>query len=187
MVSHHEVKRVEICGMVGWQIHALRRDCSDSMYEPVAHAAVFRQPERAAAMLERVRRKPSWEYDWSQWGVPVGSYVSPADAWKGHVAPYTVLGAWKPPVQPPKAQEFSAVPEQKGRFVVRTRDVDGSTSRTYKSRRAAVHRFEEMVGYSMAAAIGEHYHTELNPPSVATVRSVRAVSNYGTVVIFEQQ
>ena len=75
------------------------------------------------------------------------------------------------------------------KFVVTTRDVDCSTRRAYKTRAAAVARFESMLGYTMQSAIEEHYYDTPadKQPKPDTVRRVRGVSNYGTVVVFEEQ
>ncbi len=86
-----EVAAVKINGMIGYQIHGLHRACSDSLWEVVAHAAVFRDKARAERFLKKVMSKPSWNYDWQYWGVPQGHVVSSIDAFKGHVAPFSVL------------------------------------------------------------------------------------------------
>jgi hypothetical protein len=86
-----KVVPVEVCGMSGWQIQGIDRACSDSLWEVIAHAAIFRDESRAERFLEKVCRKSSWEYDWKYWGVPCGSRVSPADAFQSHVAPFSVI------------------------------------------------------------------------------------------------
>lgn len=75
------------------------------------------------------------------------------------------------------------------RFVVTTRDVDGSTRRAYKSRKGAAARFESMVGYSMANAIDEHYHASepAARPTPDTVARLQAVSMFGTAVFFRAE
>jgi hypothetical protein len=71
-------------------------------------------------------------------------------------------------------------------YTVHTRDVDGSDRRSYKSIDKAMARFAEMAGHSLETAIREQFHDtpadEL--PTVRAVKSVRAVSDYGTVVVF---
>ncbi len=91
MMIKHEVKEVKICGQVGFQIQALYRDCSDSFWEPVAHAAVFSERARAERLLERVKRKGSWEIDWSQWGVAPGYALSVTCAIQRYAPFYCVL------------------------------------------------------------------------------------------------
>jgi hypothetical protein len=72
-------------------------------------------------------------------------------------------------------------------YIVCTFDVDGSTRRTYKTRAAAIRRFEEMLGYSMTSAIWEAYHAipEDRHPTPDTVRRVGAVGHFGNRVTFE--
>ncbi len=72
-------------------------------------------------------------------------------------------------------------------YRVTTQDVDCSTRRTYKTRAAAIKRFEEMLGYSMASAIEEAYHAHTEKPTPDTVKAVRGVSPFGTVVTFRRE
>lgn len=71
-------------------------------------------------------------------------------------------------------------------YTVLTRDTDGSDRRSYKTLDKALARFTEMAGHSLESAIAEQFYTlpadEL--PTVRAVKSVRAVSDYGTVVVF---
>ena len=73
-------------------------------------------------------------------------------------------------------------------FKVKTYDVDGSDARRYKTRAAAIKRFEEMVGFSMQAAIDEAFYAAAPEvrPTPDIVRSVSAVSMYGTRVVFSE-
>lgn len=91
MIRNLEVSQVDIRGMVGWQVQGLYRDCSDSLYEVVAHAAVFRDKARAERFLEVVRSKPSWEWQWAHWGAPAGSYFSGVEAMQSCAPVYSVL------------------------------------------------------------------------------------------------
>ena len=50
-----QVVKVNIKGMDGFQIQGLNRACSDSLWEPIAHAAVFREEKRAERFLQKVR------------------------------------------------------------------------------------------------------------------------------------
>jgi hypothetical protein len=71
-------------------------------------------------------------------------------------------------------------------FIVKTQDVDGSFSRRYKTREGALKRYEEMLGRSIETSIAERYFDK--PDHGVTrenVSSMRDVSDYGTVVIFE--
>jgi hypothetical protein len=84
------VVNVNVKGMVGYQIQGIHRACSDSMWETVAHAAIFRDKARAERFLKRVKTSLH-DINWKYWGVPQGAYVSAADAYKDHVAPFSVL------------------------------------------------------------------------------------------------
>ena len=86
-----KVVPIKVAGMAGFQIQGIHRACSDSLWEVVAHAAVFRDQARAERFLQKVKGKCSWEYDWKYWGVPHDHMVSDIDAFKGHVAPFSVL------------------------------------------------------------------------------------------------
>lgn len=68
------------------------------------------------------------------------------------------------------------------RFVVRTRDVDGSTSRKFATMAGARKRFESMLGMTVEQAIAEQYGDEVKP---LVVLFVRGVSMFGTVVSLE--
>ncbi len=73
-------------------------------------------------------------------------------------------------------------------FVVRTRDVDGPhrDSRRYKTLKAAVKRFEEMLGYTVEQAIDEVFFDRDPKPSIHQLTHLRYVSMYGTVVLLEK-
>lgn len=71
-------------------------------------------------------------------------------------------------------------------YTVKTRDVDHSNTRRYKTRERAIKRFEEMVGYSMQAAIDETFYMMAHPPTPDKVTAIRAVSMFGCVVTFEE-
>lgn len=73
------------------------------------------------------------------------------------------------------------------RYTVATQDVDGSPPvRKYKTFAAARKRFEEMAGMTMEAAIFEQFYMRepKDLPPVEVVTFLRAVSNYGTVVVY---
>jgi len=71
-------------------------------------------------------------------------------------------------------------------FVVKTRDVDGGTSKRYVKREAAFKRFEEMLGNKVEDAIAEQYYDAAVPPTRETVRRLHGVSMFGTLVSFEE-
>lgn len=86
-----EVATVRVAGMIGYQIHGLYRDCSDSLWDVVAHAAIFRDKARAERFLKQVQRKPSWEFDWKYWGKPQNSVIYGTEAVQVRVNPFSVL------------------------------------------------------------------------------------------------
>lgn len=85
------VVEVKIHGMIGYQIQGLYRDCSDSFWETVAHAAVFRDRARAEKFLKKCGSRPGWEYNWKHWGKPANYIHSFVDAIQTPVAVYSVL------------------------------------------------------------------------------------------------
>ena len=84
-----QVDAVEINGMIGYQIHGLHRACSDSLWEVVAHAAIFRDKARAERFLAKV--KSAGKFNYAYWGVPQDHVISAIDAFKRRVAPLSVL------------------------------------------------------------------------------------------------
>lgn len=73
------------------------------------------------------------------------------------------------------------------RYTVATQDVDGrAPARKYKTFAAARKYFEEMVGYSMECAIAEQFYMRepKDLPPADAVEFLRAVSSYGTVVVY---
>lgn len=85
------VVEVSICGMIGYQVQGSWRDCSDSLWETIAHAAVFRDRDRAQRFLEKCRNSPRWEYNWKWWGKPANYVHSNIDAMQSKVSVYSVL------------------------------------------------------------------------------------------------
>ena len=69
-------------------------------------------------------------------------------------------------------------------YTVKTRDVDGTSTKKFSTFKAARQRFEEMSGHTMEAAIEEMYHSMDVKPDAETVRRLESISNYGTVVMF---
>lgn len=84
------VVKVQICGMTGYQVQGWYRDCTDSFWETVAHAAVFRDIVRAEQFLQKCK-KVGRQYDWRHWGKPADYCRNTADAIQRSVAVYTVL------------------------------------------------------------------------------------------------
>jgi len=72
------------------------------------------------------------------------------------------------------------------RYIVTTRDVDGSSKHTYKVQANAIKRFEDMLGYSIDIAIAEQYHATEPAPKLEQLRYVRGVSDFGCVVSLER-
>lgn len=72
-------------------------------------------------------------------------------------------------------------------YTVTTRDVDGSTRRTYKTAKAARTRFEDMVGYTIEECIEEQCHGRSVRPAWGDIKRVRGTSNFGTVVCIEMK
>lgn len=89
-VRNLEVATVRVAGVVGYQIHGLYRDCSDSFWEVIAHAAIFRDKARAERFLKKVQRKLS-QFNWQYWGKPHDCFISGTEANQGRVAPFSVL------------------------------------------------------------------------------------------------
>ena len=85
------VCEIKIHGMKGYQVQGLYRPCSDSFWEPVAHAAVFKDRLRAERFLKKCKSRPSWEYDWEHWGKPADYVRSLADCIQQPVAVYSVI------------------------------------------------------------------------------------------------
>ncbi|MEY4331962.1 MAG: hypothetical protein RLZZ196_700 [Bacteroidota bacterium] len=86
-----EVVEVKIHGMTGYQIQGIWRACSDSLWETIAHAAVFRDKARAEKFLLRVKGRPSWQQDWKHWGKPVTYICNKIDCIQDSVNVYSVL------------------------------------------------------------------------------------------------
>jgi hypothetical protein len=85
------VVEVQIHGMTGYQVQGSYRDCSDSLWETVAHAAVFQDRARAERFLQKCSNRPSWTYNWHHWGKPADYIHSQVDAVQGLVSVYSVL------------------------------------------------------------------------------------------------
>ena len=55
--------------VVGYRVGGAFRMCPDSLWDPIAHRAIFRTPERAARFLARVTSVPSWDLKMAEWVV----------------------------------------------------------------------------------------------------------------------
>ena len=86
-----QVVQVKIQGMTGYQIQGSWRSCSDSLWETIAHAAVFLDLARAQRFLTVVKSKSSWEYNWKNWGKPADYCHSYVDTIQESVPVYSVL------------------------------------------------------------------------------------------------
>jgi hypothetical protein len=72
------------------------------------------------------------------------------------------------------------------KYIVTTRDVDGSSGRRYSDADKARARFEEMLGYTIETAIW-HMLPEMDTyPTWEKMPYVRGVSNFGCVVSIER-
>jgi hypothetical protein len=53
--------------VVGFRVGGITRDCPDSLWDPIAHRAVFRTRERAEAFLARVCNVAPWSLNLKEW------------------------------------------------------------------------------------------------------------------------
>lgn len=76
-------------------------------------------------------------------------------------------------------------------FYVSTRDVDGTTSRRFKSLKGARARFESMSGRTIESAIEEQHWQAAERgdvlPAADAITHLRTVSNFGTVVTLRKE
>lgn len=72
------------------------------------------------------------------------------------------------------------------KYVVSTRDVDGSTRRTFASFKGARGRFESMLGMTMEQAASDFFYEREVVPAPDAVTYLRGVSMFGTVVEFRR-
>ena len=82
--------------------------------------------------------------------------------------------------------------KEKITWVVACRDVDGySSRRSYSTLKAACKRFDEMAGHTVERAMEEYWYFLVEAgkplPAIETVQCVRAVSDFGTVVVLERK
>jgi hypothetical protein len=77
------------------------------------------------------------------------------------------------------------------KFVVVTRDVDGSSRRSFKTREGARKRFEAMLGYPVANAIAEAFYQRAERgealPEWESLTRLSGVSMFGTAVSFHAE
>lgn len=76
---------------IGFSVAGLHRACSDSLWEPVAHEAIFTTQVRAERFLEKIKARGSRALDWKHWGIPFEHSTSPVDAFDHRPAYYSVL------------------------------------------------------------------------------------------------
>ena len=91
MIRNLEIATVKVAGMIGYQIHGLYRDCSDSLYEVIAHAAIFRDKARAERFLKKVCSSGRPHFNWQYWGKPHDCFIRGTEANQGRIAPFSVL------------------------------------------------------------------------------------------------
>jgi len=84
------------------------------------------------------------------------------------------------------ARYLQRLPIVKAQYIIRTRDVYGSTCRAYRTLAGAVKRFEEMVGYSVDVVIAEMFYGLQSLPEIDELLRLRGLSCYGTEVTFEK-
>jgi hypothetical protein len=75
---------------IGYCVAGVHRACSDSLWEPIAHAAIFKTQVRAERFLAKIKAS-SRSLDWQHWGIPFGHSASSIDAFKHQPAYYSVL------------------------------------------------------------------------------------------------
>ena len=68
------------------------------------------------------------------------------------------------------------------KYKVKNIDVDGSSSRSYKTLEGAIKRFEEMAGHTVGAAIAEAYYLSDPLPKIEEIRRLSAVGYFGNRV-----
>jgi hypothetical protein len=91
MIVNLEVKPVHFRReLIGYCVAGVHRACSDSLWEPVAHEAIFRTQARAERFLAKIKA-PGRSIAWAHWGVPFGHRTSPIDAFDHQPAHYSVL------------------------------------------------------------------------------------------------
>jgi hypothetical protein len=70
MITHISVKPVMFRReVVGYSVCGLVRQCSDSLWDPITHRAVFRTKERAERFLAKVSKANKWELKMAHWNV----------------------------------------------------------------------------------------------------------------------
>jgi len=76
--------------LIGYAVAGFHRACSDSLWEPIAHEAIFRTQARAERFLARIKA-PGRSIKWAHWGIPFDRTASPIDAFGHRPAYYSVL------------------------------------------------------------------------------------------------
>jgi hypothetical protein len=76
--------------LIGYCVAGVHRACSDSLWEPIAHEAIFTTKARAERFLAKIKT-PGRSITWAHWGIPFGHITSPIDAFDHRPAYYSVL------------------------------------------------------------------------------------------------
>jgi hypothetical protein len=76
--------------LIGYAVAGFHRACSDSLWEPIAHEAIFKTQARAERFLAKIKA-PGRSITWAHWGVPFSRISSPVDAFDHRPAYYSVL------------------------------------------------------------------------------------------------
>jgi hypothetical protein len=70
MIKNIQVSEVRFRNeVVGFSVSAIVRDCSDSLWDPITHQAIFRTRERAERFLAKVCKTHSWDFKMANWNV----------------------------------------------------------------------------------------------------------------------
>jgi len=55
--------------VIGYSVSGIYRDCSDSLWDPITHNAIFRTKERAERFLAKVAKTSPWDLKLVNWNV----------------------------------------------------------------------------------------------------------------------
>ena len=105
--------------------------------------------------------------------------------------PHNPLEGLSLDLNPPKDERRQPDPVYT-QWTVKTIDVDGAApKRTYRTLKGAIAYFESMYGHPIENAMDEYFYALVDAgmplPAVGAVARLRAVSDYGTVIIFTAQ
>jgi|688.fasta_scaffold2422414_1 hypothetical protein len=67
-IRNLKIEEVQFRGVVvGYRVGGIHRMCSDSLWDPIAHRAIFRSRERAERFLARVSKVMPWNLKMTEW------------------------------------------------------------------------------------------------------------------------